>query len=297
MHAIIIEKEQQISQATAGHTLTGRVRDERLEMHAVRELRNEVQRLKNRNKELETALREILNANQNAQEDEEDEEDEEDNEDDSTAVGSTFKRDDSQSLPMSIGFDDHSSGTSGHLSSGTLAGRVSGKRGHVDSLHTYTRLSTSTSPDATGGIELMSNPPVCVTVLPVVESASDANHRFADLSELNSAMQSIIYDTLNTMSSQNKFAGFSDKGSRRCGHSLLIDTHSVWTIEQPRCFACKRCFNKRRPCLHPLGKHRWALLPLPLGVRDSNATWQDEAYYVYAGEHASSTFSGVWNRH
>lgn len=295
MHAMIMEKEQQTSQLTAGHTSASRLRDDQLGAIAVRELRNEVQRLKNRNDELDTALRKMLNANQNAEEDEED--DDENVEVDSMAVTSTFKRDGSQSLSLSVGYDEYSSGTSDQLSSGTLAGSMSGRSNHLDFLHTYTPLRSGASPDATGCVELMSRPPVRVKIMPVIESADHTKHTFADFSELCRTIQSIINETLGTMSPHNRFVGLSHKGSRRCAYSFLVDSQAVWTIEQPRCFACKRCFNKRQPCLHPLGKHQWALLPLPPSVRDSDATWQDEAYYVYAEEHASPTFLGVWSRH
>lgn len=294
MHAMVLEKEQQISQLTAGHTWASRVRDDRFGAVAARELRNEVQRLKNRNDELETALRKMLNANQNA---EEDEEDDENDEVDSMAVTSTFKRDGSQSLSLSFGHDEYSSGTSGQFSSGTLAGSMSGRSDHIDSLRTHTPLPLGASQDATERVELMSRPLNRVKILPVIESADHTKHTFADFSELSPTIQSIINETLGTMSPHNRFVGLSHKGSRRCAYSFLVDSQAVWTIEQPRCFACKRCFNKRQPCLHPLGKHQWALLPLPPSVRDSNATWQDEAYYVYAEEHASPTFLGVWSPH
>ncbi|KAK5175247.1 uncharacterized protein LTR77_000384 [Saxophila tyrrhenica] len=71
-------------------------------------------------------------------------------------------------------------------------------------------------------------------------------------------------------------------------------SQAPWTNELPRREACRACFNARRACLLWLGDMKWMVLPLPPRVRNNSTTWRDAEYYIYPGGEDSTEFPGVW---
>jgi len=161
------------------------------------------------------------------------------------------------------------------------------------------QLNTPASPDAlidSGEYILVrSRPPTSVKILPVVESSSYTQHTYATLSLLAPGLLNSILDLLKAFGSEHKFSTFSHEGRRGCIDRLLRSKKGTsWTLDQSGCFACKTCFNTRRPCMRSVGAHRWLLLPLAPSVRDPEVTWQDEGYYVHQDAQTSLSFPDVW---
>ncbi|KAK4548321.1 hypothetical protein LTR36_010191 [Oleoguttula mirabilis] len=69
-----------------------------------------------------------------------------------------------------------------------------------------------------------------------------------------------------------------------------------WTVSAPREFACASCFAARRACLLWLGNLKYIILPLPPRVREAHAmTWEDAGFYIeQRGEVRPEHFPGLW---
>jgi hypothetical protein len=161
------------------------------------------------------------------------------------------------------------------------------------------QLHTPVSPDAVidneDNILVQSRPPTSVKILPVIESSSYTQHTCGQLSFIAPGLLNSVLELLKVLGHGIKFSIFSREGRNTCvERQLRVARPTSWTLTLAGCFACKTCFNKKRPCMRAAGAHQWLILPLPPDVRDPGATWMEEAYYVHQGQGSNLSFPGVW---
>jgi len=131
----------------------------------------------------------------------------------------------------------------------------------------------------------------------VIQSDSYITHTYGKLASLESALLETVLKFFDSLGSNDKFVSTSRQGSQNCiDRRLNFGGASAWTNEQPGCFACRTCFNRRQPCIRAIGNHEFLLLPLPVHARQTHDTWQDGAYYMYQYDGTTMKFPGVWNR-
>lgn len=146
-------------------------------------------------------------------------------------------------------------------------------------------------------VAVPSHPPTSIKVFPVIQSDSYVRHTFGRLKSLEPDLLDTIFKLIEVLAPNEKFATVSQQGSTACVERRIQSKNAAsWTNEQAGCFACRTCFNRRQPCMRPVGKHEWLLLPLPVELRHPSATWQQGAYYIYQGDGTNSRFPGVWRK-
>ena len=145
-----------------------------------------------------------------------------------------------------------------------------------------TPTSSNASIDDAEHVNVSSRPPTSIRLRPIIQSDSYVAHTYGKLTSLKPALLNLILEMLDLLGPQDKFVLTSRQGSQNCiERRLQAHSASCWTNEQPGCFACRTCFNRRQPCMRAVGMHEFVLLPLPVEVRETDTTWQDGAYYIY----------------
>lgn len=122
-------------------------------------------------------------------------------------------------------------------------------------LKPLTPASLDASIDEGETIYVESFPPTSVRITPVIESVNARNHTFGRTTSLAPALLEAIVNTVNALASFTRFTSASHKGNFGCAERYLAAHDTFQTIDQPGCFACKRCFNQRKPCLRMIGNH------------------------------------------
>jgi hypothetical protein len=167
-----------------------------------------------------------------------------------------------------------------------------------DYLEQLLPLRTPTSPSSLHGdaeyITVASRPPTSILIRPIIKSDSYITHSYGKLGSLDPTLLNMIWKVFEVLAPNHKFVSASRQGSQNCIERRLRTHSASWTIEQSGCFACRTCFNRRQPCIRPIGNHEFLLLPLSVDVRSPDATWQDAAYYVYQYDGTTQKFPGVW---
>ena len=131
----------------------------------------------------------------------------------------------------------------------------------------------------------------------MIQSDSYMTHTYGQLQSLEPALLEMVLKLLESVGPHDKFVLTSHQGSQNCiDRRLNAAGASAWTNEQPGCFACRTCFNKRQPCIRAIGNHEFLLLPLPMEARHTLNTWQDGSYYMYQYDGTTMKFPGVWNK-
>jgi hypothetical protein len=288
MHQMLQEKNERIEELFAKCTAVGHFTNDGTENQALRE---EVRRLQYRQRELEEALRESL------------ETDEENSDDNMETDSPPELAEDSFDQVIKYGVccasnckcaTNQFAARSENPSTGTFSAHSS-EITATEYRQPHTLVSQDAVIDDEECILVQSRPPTSVKILPVIESSSHTQHTYATLSLLAPGVLKSILDLLKVFGNEFKFSMFSYEGSDACIERQLRASkrQTSWSLAMPGCFACKTCFNHRRPCMRVIGSHEWLLLPLPPNLRESEATPQDEAYYVYQGRGSNMSFPGV----
>jgi hypothetical protein len=163
------------------------------------------------------------------------------------------------------------------------------------------QLRTATSPnvslDDSERITVASRPPTSIRIRPVIQSNSYISHTYGKLDSLEPALLEKVLKLFENLDPNDKFVTTSRQGSPNCiERRLNVGGASAWTNEQPGCFACRTCFNRRQPCIRAIGDHEFLLLPLPMEAREPHDTWHDGAYYMYQYDGTTMKFPGTWNK-
>jgi hypothetical protein len=288
MHQMLQDKNERIEELLAKCTAVGELTNDGAENQALRE---EVHRLQHRHRELEKALREALET------DEENSDDDMETDSPSALAGNSFD----QVIKYGMCYTYVCKCAANHFvarSENPSTGPYSAHRSEITATGNR-QLHTPASQDAVTDNEeyilAQFRPPTSVKILPVIESSSYTQHTYATLSLLAPGLLNSILDLLKVLGNEDKFSTFSREGRNGCFERQLRSKNGTsWSLTQPGCFVCKTCFNNKRPCMRAVGRHQWLLLPLPPDVRDPGATWQDEAYYIHQGTESNLSFSGVW---
>lgn len=226
MHQIIQEKDKELLER---FDKTSDFKDLQRSGTEIKELRSGIIRLKRRDEDLETSLREALETESDADEGT-----------DKHELGVSGAAVASESVTSSLAASDKPREKE---HTGTSAANVKGtRRKHFPyALQRSRPVSVDTSQLFAGRLVIQSQscPPISVEVLPMVESRSQINLTFMELEGLATDMFDIIHDTFSRMGSLGNFSNVSSKGSRRCGRSCFLATDTCWTTEQPGCFACR----------------------------------------------------------
>ena len=288
MHQMLQEKNERIEELFAKCTAVGHFTNDGTENQALRE---EVRRLQYRQRELEEALRESL------------ETDEENSDDNMETDSPSELAEDSFDQAIKYGMccisnckcaTNQFAARSENPSTGTFSAHSS-EITATEYRQPHTPVSQDAVIDDEECILVQSRPPTSVKIMPVIESSSHTQHTHAPLSLLTPGLLDSILELLTVFGNEYKFSAFSREGRNGCvERQLRSGKPTSWTLDMPGCFVCKTCFNSKRPCMRAVGRHEWLLLPLPPDVRDPGATCQDDAYYIHQGTVTSLSFPEVW---
>ncbi|KAM0712391.1 hypothetical protein Q7P37_011487 [Cladosporium fusiforme] len=280
MHAVIMAKDQNIKMLLAIRAIGGG-EEETLGPYERCELHYEIARLKHRKEELELALRGSEGVEKTCEEPGA-----------AGPCGAPVQPVGNTPFSPKVNLDGRGGDASEQQPARVALNNFSVPRGRFQNLPSSSPLPTGASSGMQGTIGAQMHP---FKVLILREATASHEQYVANPSELAPSMITKIRNTFLAMSSNAAFVEFSRIGSPNCVDSALGGMRSLWTLEQPRGFACKRCFNDRQPCLLSGGNHRWLVLPLPPGVRGPGVVWKDEAYYIDPHEdRRSGDFAGTW---
>ncbi|GAB7334223.1 hypothetical protein MBLNU13_g06272t1 [Cladosporium sp. NU13] len=157
-------------------------------------------------------------------------------------------------------------------------------------------LTPSSQEPALGSTERVtvdSRPPISVVLRPLIESDGANEPIYGQIAEWNASMIDSVMSSSSIFGSLGRFVTLSQNGARGCADRHFGSHSTFWTLENPEHFACKTCFNKKLPCVRPVGEHHWILLPLPPATRSPDTDWQDKAYYIRNHEENSQRFPGT----
>ena len=136
--------------------------------------------------------------------------------------------------------------------------------------------------------------PIAVVLWPLIESNGANKPMHRRIAELNASMFDSVMNSFAIFGSLGRCVALSQNGARGCADGHFGSHSTFWTLESPRHFACKTCFNKKLPCVRPGGDHQWILLPLPPATRSPDTHWQEKAYYIRDHEETSQRFPATW---
>lgn len=133
------------------------------------------------------------------------------------------------------------------------------------------------------------------TFAPVIEMTGDGDYRFGDIKAIATTVADSIQATISELKNRHEQGRhpFHPKSSLACAWNWSVDKPTRWTLQEPRQSACASCYNAQRACLLWLGNRKWAVLPLPTGVRKLGAACTDTGYYIRVHSWKVET-EGIW---
>lgn len=242
----------------------------------IHKLRQEVIDVKGRSKQLEVALRDLLDEQEDSEEEVADEEGS--GSEEVQAQAHAEERDSDKTTVNKVDIDTDNR--------------------HNDDVGIHRRFS-DTRPRATKQPDTKS--PVNINEIdhdafgyaPLIRVTDGGQDEFG---QIDGVAVPVIQSIQSTMTALRNGQHGGPMESTCCAWRYLEGHRSLapWSLELPRRYACRACFNAKRACLLWIGAMQWIVLPVPPQVRSKHVTWRDDAYYIYQGWEDAADYPGVW---